>query len=117
MKKYAWTKATISRWNRKTFPSATTEEQRQKCRQEAREHLAAQTYEERVEELADYYIANGALGYRFGDECGKVNCRNIEDLPNWGTINEAVQRKMDINVRRSWMKYHGEWRHIDGKTA
>lgn len=114
MKKYTWTKATIARWNRKTFPSLSTEEQRRKCRKEAQEYFQAQAYEGRVQELADYYIANCALGFRFGDESGKLNCRVVEDLTNWDTINEEVQRKMDVNVRRSWVKYHGEWRHIDG---
>lgn len=114
MKKYTWTKATIARWNKQTFPSATTQEQRLKLLKEAQEYFQAETYEERIHELADYYIASCALGFRFGDESGKLNCRLIEDLSNWGTINDEVQRKMDVNVRRSWMKYRGEWRHIDG---
>lgn len=69
MKKYTWTKATIARWNKQTFPSATTQEQRLKLLKEAQEYFQAQTYEERIQELADYYIVSCAppfnLSYEF----------------------------------------------------
>ena len=66
MKKYKWTKTSIAVWNKEKLRENTTFEQRVKCDKEAAEYFTARGYSQRMEELADFYIANAGLGYRFG---------------------------------------------------
>lgn len=115
MKNYKWTIKSISRWNKETFPDETTKGQRIKCMKEAKEYFYAETYKERIGELADFFIANAGLGGRFGDESGLLVCDIMKELRNWYEINEAVQEKMEINLTRKWKKIKGENRHVTEK--
>ena len=111
MKKYKWTKTSIAVWNKEKLRENTTFEQRVKCDKEAAEYFTARGYSQRMEELADFYIANAGLGYRFGSAAGKLVCRLIEDSPWWREVNEVIQQKMEINQNRTFVKKDGEWRH------
>jgi hypothetical protein len=117
MKKYKWNLRTIGLWNKATFPYETVRGQRLKCSSEAREYFNAKTYNERIEELADFYIANAGLDGRFNEDGGRLVCELMRDLPNWDEINEAVQNKMEINLTRTWEKTNtGEHRHVSEKA-
>lgn len=111
MKKYKWNKTSIAVWNKKFFRENSAFEQRVKCDREAEEYLSSPNYIKRMEELADFYIANAGLGYRFGCASGKLVCRLLEDSPWWNDVNEAIQQKMEINQARKFIKKNGEWRH------
>lgn len=111
MKKYKWNKSSIAVWNKEKFRENTAFEQRVKCDKEAEEYFAAKSYPNRMEELADFYIANAGLGYRFGRGSGKLICQLIEDSPWWNEVNKAIQAKMEINQTRTFVKKDGEWRH------
>lgn len=113
MKRVKWTKTTIAKWHQRTFRDCTTGEQRLKCSREAEEYFAAQTFGERMKELADFYIANSALGIRFSDASGALVCRILEDSPLWDKLCSEIQDKMEINSQRSWEKRNGEWRHYE----
>lgn len=113
MKREKWTKTTIAKWHHRTFRDCTTSEQRLKCSREAQEYLEAASFDRRLKELADFYIANAALGYRFSDAAGMLVCRILEDSPLWTGISAEIQDKMEINCQRSWVKTKGEWRHYE----
>lgn len=118
MKKYKWNLRTIGLWNKETFPDENIRGQRLKCSREASEYFNAKTYNERIGELADFYIANAGLDGRFNEDGGRLVCELMRDLPNWDEINEAVQTKMEINLGRKWHKTHtGEWRHVSEETT
>ena len=114
MNNYEWNIDSIGRWNKRTFPNNTTRCQRIKCMNEAKEYYKANTYRSRIEELADFYIANAGLYGRFSDESGMLICELMKDLDYWDEINNAVQEKMQINLSRKWYKTtQGEWRHVE----
>ncbi len=113
MQRFRWNIKSIGIWNKETFPDETTAGQRMKAKKEAAEYLAAQSYERRIQELADFYIANAGLASRFGDEGGNLVCLLIRDLPYWGEVNKEVQSKMEINQKREWERVYGEYRHIE----
>lgn len=111
---YEWNINTIANWNKKTFPVNNTRGQRIKCMLEAKEYLKAKSHADRIEELADFFIANAGLGGRFNDESGLLVCELIKDLDYWPEVNTAVQKKMQVNVGRTWYRTHkGEWRHVE----
>ena len=114
MNNFDWNIDSIGKWNKKTFPQNTTRGQRIKCKHEAEEYFKASTHPERIDELADFYIANAGLYGRFSDESGRLVCELIKDLFYWPEVNTAVQKKMQINLKRKWYKtHHGEWRHVE----
>lgn len=117
MKKNKWNRTSISRWHKETFPNNSTLQQRIKCDKEAAEYLQAQTYAERIGELADFYIANCVLAQRYSVSSGILSCMLVEDSPWWQDVMTAVQDKMEVNTQRSWKFEGGEWRHSDGTTG
>lgn len=116
MNNYKWTIFSIGKWNRETFPDTNAKEQRIKAVREAREYYEANTYDERIKELADFYIVNAGLAGRFTDEGGQLVCDLIRETPMWFEVNQAVQEKMEINSQRKWHKEDGEWRHVNEKA-
>lgn len=116
MRRIKWHKKAIADWHKKTFPDCTTDEQRYKCRLEAREYFKASNFEERMSELADCYIANAALGERFHDCMGRLFCRMLEDSVWWDELQIYIHEKMEINSKRSWHKFKREWRHVEGRN-
>ena len=92
-----WTDKDIVEWHKKTFPLCTIEEQAQKVKEEIQEVINtlinADGTDRYIEEVADVYIATLVLKQRFGVDL---------HLP----ILEAIDKKMDINVKRKWVGNH-----------
>lgn len=95
-----WTDEAIVEWHIKTFPLCTVEEQAQKVKEEIQEVINtlinADGTDRYIEEVADVYIATLVLKQRFGVDL---------HLP----ISEAIDKKMDENVKRKWVGNH----HVD----
>ena len=108
-----WNEHTICRWNKKTFVDNTPRQQRRKCNIEAVEYYEATTKEEKIKELADVFIASAGAARRYGDKYAQLVCDLMRKLSIWPEINQAVQKKMFINLERTWKKTHtGEQRHV-----
>ena len=103
-----WIKSRIANWNKRTFPNQTPTMQARKVRAEATEYY--QKGANKVEELADVYIAAASSAKLHGDALSRLLCELIEDKAG---VMEEVERKMDINKQRSWTLYRGEWHHVD----
>lgn len=100
----------------KLFPDATLETQAAKFEEEAKEHLAAKSYDESVKELADMCIVACGI-MRFSDNVGKCllgGCvtpimyekDKVEDLF------KAVCDKMNKNQKRKWDNDNGYYKHV-----
>lgn len=112
-----WTKDKIEQWHMKALPFCTVEEQRIKANKEAKEYYDACRTDDKaamLEELADVYIANTALWFRYHDYNARLMIALLERRRNWDMIKAAVDCKMDINVKRKFVKIGREWRHIEG---
>lgn len=92
-----WTDKEIVEWHKKTFPCCTIEEQAKKVKEEIQEVINtlinADGTDRYIEEVADVYIATLVLKQRFGVDL---------HLP----ISEAIDKKMDENVKRKWVGNH-----------
>lgn len=107
-----WSINKIAKWNSLTFPLSTPTMQKRKLASEVLEYYAKGA--NKIEELADVYIA-AAAGYKLhGDALSRLLCELIKDRAG---VMEEVNRKMDINKNRSWQLYRGEWRHVNHKQA
>lgn len=89
--------------HKKLFPNATLESQVWKLEEEIKEFDNAQSYGERLKERADIQIVCGGL-YRW---C-PVLADSISDYFWWNGVEQEVNRKWQINLKRKW-----EW---NGKT-
>lgn len=97
----------MSKEHEKLFPKATLESQVWKLEEEVKEFEDAHKWE-KINELADIVIVLGGL-YRW---CPRVAYYFYEGLTcmdyNWSLVEEEVNRKWQINLKRKW-----EW---NGKT-
>ena len=111
MKKFFWNEDSISEWHQKTFPDAEIAEQREKASAEAKEYFNARSYPGKMEEMADFFIANAALAGRFNDAAGVLVCQLLRNNPYWNEINRAVQCKMAVNLQRTFVRVDGQYQH------
>lgn len=113
-----WSKDDILRWHLKALPLCTIQDQRIKVNREAREFYRAEKrkdYVNKLEEIADVYIASVALWKRYHDYAGRLMIEMIEHRRKWNEIADAVDCKMEINATRKFYKKYGEWRHEEKK--
>lgn len=103
-----WTIKRIADWNKKTFPNSTPAMQKRKLASEVIEYY--QKGADKLEELADVYIAAASAYKLHGDAISRLLCELIEDKQ---AVMEEVDRKMNINKKRSWTLFRGNWRHVD----
>lgn len=115
-----WSKKSIAEWSEKTFPILDLVQQYHKADLEAREFFDAVESGDTIaslEELADVYITQAILAFRFGKKSGLLFCTLIEaqDELNkpYEKVMDAVDVKMDINASRTWALINGEYRHVD----
>lgn len=111
MKKFFWDEKTIGAWHKRTMPLTDVSEQRERASLEAKEYFQARLYPEKMEEMADFYIANAALAGRFNDAGGVLVCQLLQNNPYWNEINRAVQCKMAVNMKRTFVRVNGQYQH------
>lgn len=112
-----WTDKKIVAWHKKTFPDCTFESQLAKLDEELKEVVDAQRNGEKeksYDELADVYIVSLVLAKRFNSTTGKYFLGLLNEHPAPESL-KRVDRKMDINAKRTWCKVNGVYRHKDGK--
>lgn len=105
----------IVEWHKKTFPDCTYESQLAKLDEELNEVSEAQkkgNYEHSFDELADVYIVATVLKERFNSAIAKYFLA-WEDGWQTPSLFERVDRKMEVNQKRTWQKVNGVYRHDD----
>ena len=114
-----WTEGKIVKWSREKLPDLSLRDERKKADLEANEFLQASGYIHTMEELADFYITQVILAYRFNNPSAKVVCL----LFKWAFIEnpddeftKAVDAKMDINEQRPFVKIDGEYRRVKAEN-
>ena len=114
-----WDIKKIVNWSQRKLKNLTAWEQRRKSDLEALEYLEASSMPDQLEELADFYITQVILAYRFGNPAAKVVCL----LFKWAFIEnpddeftKAVDAKMDINDQRPFVKIDGEYRRVKAEN-
>ncbi|MDY6310443.1 MAG: hypothetical protein SPL72_04110 [Cyanobacteriota bacterium] len=108
-----WDIQTIANWNKYRFPDNGIIRQRRKVEEEIGEFERASSKENKMEELADVYIA--FAGYSRFSTIGKFVCRLFEQIPEFETILQpAINAKMKINNTRIFDK---QMHHVDVPLA
>ena len=112
-----WTVDKIVNWHKKTFPDCTYESQLAKLDEELKEVVDAQRNGEKEKsynEAADVYIVSVVLFGRFKSTIGAYFIGFLEEyqVPE---LSKRVDRKMDINKKRTWQKVNGVYRHKEGE--
>lgn len=107
---------TIMRWHAETFPDATLEGQLDKYQEEQNEWIAS-NYSD-ASELADMFIVACGIA-RFDLQAGFFH---IADVYDWydssekelklSDLDDAINKKMEINRQRKWNKGNGEYKHV-----
>ena len=108
-----WTDKKIVDWHKKTFPDCTYESQLAKLDEELKEVVEAQRNGEKeksYDEVADVYIVSTVLKERFNSTIGKHFIGLLNEYPA-PELSKRVDRKMDINAKRTWHKVNGVYRH------
>ena len=103
----------IVEWHKNTFPDATLESQLLKLDEELKEVVDAQRNGEKeksYDELADVYIVSLVLAKRFDSTTGKYFLGLLEEHPAPESL-KRVEKKMEINAKRKWIKKDGVYRH------
>lgn len=111
-----WIDKKIVNWHKKTFPDCTYESQLAKLDEELKEVVEAQRnrlIEQSYDELADVYIVSTVLSKRFNSTIGNYFLGLLEDYPPT-ELSKRVDRKMDLNAKRTWCKVNGVYRHKEG---
>ena len=111
-----WTKDDILHWHIEKMPDCTKAEQYIKGNKEAKEYYDARKfgdYASKLEELADVYIVNVILWLRYHDHNARLMVEFIETRKKWLEIEKAVDCKMEINAKRTFIRKYGEWRHLE----
>lgn len=91
-----WTDEKIVEWHKKTFPKATPDSQIAKVDSELDELLL---------EAADVYVAATSADLRFGSIIAKIFRFLLLKIFGQPLL-DAVDRKMDINVKRTFKGDH-----------
>lgn len=106
---------TIIKWHTETFPDATLDGQIAKWEEEKQEyeHTGYNT-EEELYELADMIIVSAGIA-RFDYTYGIGLFANIICLYGYAVddIWQAVEKKMEINKKRTWQESNGSYHHIE----
>lgn len=97
----------MAKQHEKLFPNATLESQIAKMEEEIEEFGNAKTVEEQRQELADVIIVCAGL-YRWCRLTAQYLALHFLEFDYNDTIEEEVNRKWQINLKRKW-----EW---NGKT-
>ena len=97
-----WDMQKIQNWNKYRFPKNTIVKQRRKVEEEIAEFNDALSRKDKLEELADVYIAFAGLS-RFSS-IGAFVCKLFEHMPDYDMLRQAVDIKMGVNVRRRFDK-------------
>ena len=108
-----WTDKKIVAWHKKTFPDCTYESQLAKLDEELKEVVKAQRnrlIEQSYDELADVYIVSTVLKERFNSIIGTYFIGLFNEYPA-PELSKRVDRKMDINQKRTWKKVNGVYKH------
>lgn len=95
-----WDCERIANWNKYRFPLNRMSKQIRKVEEEISEFKGACKRENRLEELADIYIACAGLS-RF-TTLGSFFCKVIEALPDFYTLKQAINSKMVKNNLRTF---------------
>ena len=107
---------TIMRWHAETFPDATLEGQLVKYQEELNEWIESNY--SNASELADMFIVACGIA-RFDLQEGFFH---IADVYDWyasaeelqlAGLEDAVNKKMEINRQRKWNKGNGEYKHTE----
>lgn len=118
--KKTWSANDIMNWQAKTFPRSTVEGQIEKFREEFAELVSASTNGASATavagELADMFIVacgilrlDAAAGAKaFSDLIRIQVAMEVTDR----RLNNAINRKMGINVTRKWRYRDGQYKHI-----
>lgn len=93
-----WNVANIANWNKIRFPDNSEWKQYRKVKEEVREFKRAKGYNDRLEELADVYIALAGLS-RFS-AVGDFLCYVFTKMDGFEKLQKAVTNKMNENVKR-----------------
>lgn len=103
-------------WQEQTFPDATLEGQTDKYHNEYNEYYMAKTKESMLEELADMFIVTIGIirldfreGLFFMNDALRTFC---DSTYTWGQLEEAINKKMQINRKRKWSVGKGNFQHI-----
>lgn len=102
----------IVAWHTKTFPDCTFESQLLKLDEEIKEVVASKL-EGRIatyEEIADVYIVSVVLAKRYKSAIGKYFVSLVQEYPV-PNLAVRVEKKMEINKKRVWVKIKGVYRH------
>lgn len=95
-----WDSQRIANWNRYRFPCNRLLKQLKKVEEEISEFKGACKRDDRLEELADIYIACAGFG-RFSP-LGEFVCQVMEALPDVFELKQAVNAKMAKNNQRTF---------------
>lgn len=99
----------IVEWHTLTFKDITEEEQQQKAFLELKEYAVSNS----KEELADVFITQCVLAYRFGSQDAKEFLRLTH--PEFSEIFSDIKKKYRKNLCRHFEKINGEYRHTSLK--
>ena len=108
MKNTDWDMQKIQNWNKYRFPMNKESKQLRKVEEEIGEYGMARCRKEKLEELADVYIAFAGLS-RF-TKIGKFVCRMFEGYDGFDELQDAINAKMAKNIRR---KFDENMHHIE----
>lgn len=97
-----WDMTKIANWNKVRFPKNYITMQRRKVEEEIGEFNDAISRKDKLEELADVYIAFAGLS-RFSS-IGAFVCKLFEHMPDYEMLRQTVDWKMGYNVRRKFDK-------------
>lgn len=105
-----WTIRDIAVWQENTFgPSVRSQTMKAKC--EAREYIKAKKHQKRWERV-DWFIAQCWLAYFKKEPNAIMSLEMMQLLPDWEEIQQDINVKMEINLKRTWANVRGEWRHV-----
>lgn len=108
-----WDKKKIAEWSERTFPRLTAQQQEEKLAIELDELMKAKTPADKLEEKADVAIVLSILEERFGVYWAGFCLACLLYSDNGEDICKAVDIKMDINTKRTWVLVNGEYRYVD----
>ena len=105
----------IANWSQEVFPDANLEGQLNKFRLEKAEWLASKR--EDIEELADMAIVASSIARFSVVEAMFCFGRAEEELCHSSfttqELEEAINKKMQKNLLRTWEKKDGQYQHIE----
>lgn len=98
----------IVEWHKKTFPDADLKSQKIKFLEEYKEYLESGD----IMELADMFIVETVLNWRFDYKDFYLLVCKEKFNKKFYEVEDAVNKKMEINKKRTWHKVNGVYRHV-----